>query len=221
MENDISFASKITTLLKSNTVMSLPQLRQALDDRPRSSLYRDFKKVPLITSYSHSGQYHALKSAAKFDQDGLWFFNNIAFSARGTLKATLVFMITHADAGMTSNELKARLRVNVQNRLAELLKSELVERTLLPQQRYLYVSIDESKATRQLQSRLAQQAHDTPVQLPAQGIQIDILLAVIRNFPQRPGEAILAAQFKKENVNIDEHEIMAVLRHYELKKNRS
>jgi hypothetical protein len=220
MENSTSFASKITSLLKNETVMSLPQLRRALNDRPRSSLYRDFKKLSLITSYSDCGQYHALKSAAKFDQYGLWFFNDIAFSAQGTLKATLIFMIAHADAGMTAGELKKRSHVNVQNRLAELIKSGLVERILLPQQRYLYVSKDGVKASAQLQSRLALQARNALVQLPTESIQIEILLAVIRSFHQRPDEAMLAAQFKKENLKVDEREIMAVLKHYELKKNR-
>jgi hypothetical protein len=217
MKNNTSFASKIKSLLKSNIVMSLPQLRQALDNRPRSSLYRDLKKVPLITSYSHSGQYHALKSTAKFDLHDLWFFNDIAFSAQGTLKATLIFMITHADAGMTPNELKTRLRVNVQNRLAELIKSELVERTLMPQQRYLYVSKDEATANVQLQNRLALQ---TLAPLPAESIQIDILLAVIRSPHPRPDAAMLAAQFKKEGVHIYDPDISSVLSHYELKKNR-
>jgi hypothetical protein len=199
--------------------MSLQQLRQALNERPRSSLYRDFKKVPLITSCSHSGQYHALKSSARFDQHDLWFFKDICFSSHGTLKATLVFMLTHAEAGMTPSELKKRLRVNVQNRLAELLKSELVERTLLPQQRYLYVSKDKVKATAQLQNRWVLQARDTSIPLPAENIQIDILLAVIRSFHQKPDEAMLAVQFKKESVNIDERDILSVFSHYDLKKN--
>jgi hypothetical protein len=217
MKNNTSFVAKITRLLKSNVVMSLSELRQALDNRPRSSLYRDLKKLPLITSYSHSGQYHALKSATKFNQHQLWFFNGVAFSAHGTLKATLVSMITETDAGMTPNELKTRLRVNVQNRLAELIKSELVARILLPQQRYLYVSKDEVKAATQLQNRLTLQVLPP---LPAESVQIDILLAVIHHFPQRPDETMLAAQFKKEDVKIDERDIASVFSHYELKKNR-
>jgi hypothetical protein len=218
MKNTTPFVTKIISLLKKNIVMSLQQLRQALNERPSSSLYRDFKKVPLITSCSHSGQYHALKSSARFDQHDLWFFKDICFSSHGTLKATLVFMITHAEAGMTPSELKNRLRVNVQNRLAELLKSELVERTLLPQQRYLYVSKVKVKATAQLQNRLVLQARDTSIPLPAENIQIDILLAVIRSVHQKPDEAMLAVQFKKESVNIDERDILSVFSHYDLKK---
>jgi hypothetical protein len=216
MKNNTSFVAKITRLLKSNVVMSLSELREALDNRPRSSLYRDLKKLSLITSYSHSGQYHALKSATKFNQHQLWFFNGVAFSAYGTLKATLVSMITETDAGMTPNELKTRLRVNVQNRLAELIKSELVARTLLPQQRYLYVSKDEVKAATQLQNRLALLVLPP---LPAESVQIEVLLAVIHHFPQRPDEIMLAAQFKKEDIRIDERDIASVFSHYELKKN--
>ncbi len=59
-----SFSTKIRKLLLSNTVMSLTQMRHELGNRPRSSLFRDLKKLDLITSYSHAGQYHALESAA-------------------------------------------------------------------------------------------------------------------------------------------------------------
>jgi hypothetical protein len=63
-------------------------LRQALNDRPRSSLFRDLKKLDLISRYSHTGQYHALKNMAKFDENGFWFFQDIGFSQYGTLKKT-------------------------------------------------------------------------------------------------------------------------------------
>ena len=222
----MSYVTKIIQFLKSNIVISLPKISEALNDRPRSSLYRDLKKVPLITSYSHSGQYHALKSAAKFDQYGLWFFNDISFAAQGTLKATLISMITHADAGMTQGELKIRLRITVQNRLAELIKSQLVERTLLPQewlpqQPYLYVSKDQTKATTQLQNRVAQLNQNVRVPLPADNVQIDILLAVIRCPDKTADEAMLAMQLKTAGLKINECDILNVLRHYDLKKNRT
>ena len=131
MGHSTSFATKIDKLLRTNTVMTMPQMCQALNGRSRTSVYRDLKKVPLITSYSHSGQYYVLKSMAKFNLHHLWFFNDIGFSSHGTLKASLLPLITRADLGMTQKELKALLRIPVQNTLADLIKSQLVSRTLL------------------------------------------------------------------------------------------
>ena len=98
---ETAFASQIRKLLQSKTVLSLKQIRQALSNRPRSSLFRDLKKLDLITSYTHAGQFHALKSAAHFDANGLWFFEPAGFSKYGTLKNTLTHLISHAPAGMT------------------------------------------------------------------------------------------------------------------------
>ena len=38
------------------------QLRQALHGRSRSSVFRDLKPLQMITSYSHTGRYHALQA---------------------------------------------------------------------------------------------------------------------------------------------------------------
>jgi hypothetical protein len=221
MDNSTPFPIQIAKLLRANTVMTMPQLCQALNGRSRGSVYRDLNKVPLVTSYSHSGQYYVLESTAKFDQHNLWFFRDISFSSHGTLKATLASLITGAELGMTQKELKTRLRIPVQNTLATLIKSELVSRTLLPGKRWLYISSDEFKSQRQLKQRLALQPPKIMGSLPAENIQIDILLAVIRCPHRAIDDIMLTAQLKKQGLKCDEREIMVVLRHYEIKKNGS
>jgi hypothetical protein len=217
MDNSTPFPIQIAKLLRANTAMTMPQLCQALNGRSRGSVYRDLNKVPLITSYSHSGQYYVLESTAKFDQHNLWFFRDICFS----LKDTLVSLIIGAELGMTQKELKTRLRIPVQNTLATLIKSELVSRTLLPGKRWLYISSDEFKGQRQLKQRLVLQPPKIMASLPAENIQIDILLAVIRCPHRAIDDVVLAEQLKKQGLKCDEREIMAVLRHYEIKKNGS
>ncbi len=98
MKRVLNIAEQIRQLLLKNTIMSLKQLRSELQDRPRSSLFRDLKKLDLISSYTHTGQYHALTRFAKFDEDGLWFFQDVGFSRYGTLKRSLVHVITHSQA---------------------------------------------------------------------------------------------------------------------------
>jgi hypothetical protein len=219
MSEKTLFVTKIEQLLRTNTAMSLSQLCQALNNRSRRSVYRDLKKVSLVTSFSHAGQYHALKSAAKFDLHDLWFFNEIAFAAQGTLKATLTFMITEADAGMTHRELKTRLRIPVQNTLADLIRSELVSRALLPEKRFLYVSKDEVKSKAQLKKRLVLQPQKAPTSLPVEEVQIKILVAMLSSPHRAIDDALFTEQLKKQGLKRDEQEIMAVLRYYDLKKN--
>lgn len=220
MSTEPSFSIKIRKLLLSNTVMSLTQMRHELGNRPRSSFFRDLKKLDLITSYTHAGQYHALKSAAKFDVNGLWFFEQAGFAKYGTLKNTLIQIISNAQAGMTQKELKSLLRIKVQNTLTHLLKSNSVGRQLLADRIYLYLSIDEHKAEDQLQRRLALNERAPNISLPAESIIIEILLGLIRA-PRCQAEAEeLGKDLRKRGIAVGDSDIVYVLTYYDIKKNR-
>ena len=219
MNTEPSYHDKIRKLLQSNTVMSLKQLSLELGNRPRSSLFRDLKKLDLITSYTHAGQYHALKSAARFDVHGLWFFNQVAFATYGTLNNTLRQTISNAQAGMTQKELKSLLRIKVQNALTYLVKSDKVERQCLPDHLYLYLSEDKHKAKEQLQRRLA--IHDSVpnVTLPAENLIIEILLELIRTPGCRSEAKDLGKRLRKRDIAIADPAIVYVLAYYDIKKN--
>ena len=126
MNSPPTYPARIRRLLQTHTVMTVDQLRQALHGRSRSSVFRDLEQLQVITSYSHTGRYHALQAGARFDPHGLWFFNDIGFARYGTLKATLVGLIAQAQDGFTHKELKSRLRVAVQNALTDLVMSHTV-----------------------------------------------------------------------------------------------
>ena len=220
MNAEPSFPDKIRKLLQSNTVMPLKQLRHELGDRPRSSLFRDLKKIDLVTSYTHAGQYHALKSAARFDADGLWFFDQAGFAKHGTLKNTLIQIISNAQAGMTQKELKSLLRIKVQNTLTHLVQSNAVERQLLPQSIYVYLSVEKHKAEDQLQRRLAIHDRAPEVALPAENLIIEILLELIRAPDCRADAKELGKRLRKRGIVIGDPDIVYVLAYYDIKKNR-
>jgi len=220
MNAEPSFSDKIRRLLQSNTVMPLKQLRHELGDRPRSSLFRDLKKLDLVTSYTHAGQYHALKSAARFDADGLWFFEQAGFAKHGTLKNTLIQIISNAQAGMTQKELKSLLRIKVQNALTHLVQSNAVERQLLPTSIYIYLSMEKQKAEDQLQRRLAIHHKAPEVVLPVENLIIEILLELIRAPDCRADAKELGQLLRKRGIVIGDPDIVYVLAYYDIKKNR-
>jgi len=215
----LSPPARIERLLQTNTVMTVKQLRQALNGRARSSVFRDLQQVDVISSYSHTGQYHALKSTARFDQQGLWFFNGIGFARYGTLKATLVELIVQAQAGMTHKELKALLRVAVQNTLTELVASNTVGRHLLPNRLSLYISQDRHQGAAQFQRRLSLLEKAAETVLPPDNIRIEILLEVIRSTPRRTDTQALGAGLRERGIAIEDSEVTAVLLYYDIKKN--
>ena len=211
--------AQIRQLLLNNTIMSLKQLQAELQ-RPRSSLFRDLKKLDLISSYTHTGQYHALTQSAKFDEDGLWFFQDVGFSRYGTLKRSLVHVITHSQAGMTHREARTLFRVDVQKPLTELVSSNAVARQLLPSRIYVYLSADETSVV-QWERRLAIGDQALEVALPVESIRIDILLEVIRAPERTSDEKVLGPLLRKRGVLVKDEEVRYVLAYYDIKKNGS
>jgi len=221
MADQPSYPNRIRQLLQSKTVLSLKQLRHELADRPRSSLFRDLQKVELLTSYSHAGQYHALQSAVTFDQDDLWFYGQAAFSKYGTLKNTLATIVSNSSAGMTHKELKALLRIQVQNALTHLIKTGMLRRKSSPGRSYVYLSHELTRAQAQWQKRQALDEQATGMVLPPESVVIDILLEIIRGDGRAIDESVLGSRLKKQGIAVPQQQLVYVLAYYDIKKNRS
>ncbi|MCD6475438.1 MAG: hypothetical protein J7K85_04125 [Anaerolineaceae bacterium] len=219
MQSNQNIALKIRKLLVVNSVMSLKQLRSELNDRPRSSLYRDLKTLNLISSFTHTGQYHVLNETARFDQNGLWFFQEVGFSQYGTLKKTLVQITSDSLIGMTHKEMKTLFRIEVQKPLTDLVNTNAITRQLLPSRLYVYLSADQNKAEDQLQRRLAISNRTLDITLPPESIRIEILVEVI-HAPDRTLDAtVLGPLLRKRGVIIKDEEVSYVLAYYDIKKN--
>ena len=216
-----SYPNLIRKLLQSKTVMSLKQIRHDIPDRPRSSLFRDLKKIELLTSYSHAGQYHALKSMVKFNPNGLWFYEQVSFSKYGTLKNTLVEIISTSPVGMTHKELKTLLRIQVQNSLTHLIKTQLLQRRLLSEKIFVYLSHDDPQAQEQWQKRLELNENALSVTLPSETIIIDILLEIIWENERIIDEEVLSSRLKQRGIKIQQQQLIYVLTYYDIKKNGS
>ena len=137
---------KIQKLLLKKTVMPLKKLQHEFMGRSRRSLFRDLKKLDVISSYTHTGQYHTLKKMARFDQNGFWFFQDVGFSQYGTLKEILVHLISHSQVGMTHKEMRKLCRIEVQKPITDLVKSNTITRQLLPNHVYVYLGVDKGQA---------------------------------------------------------------------------
>jgi hypothetical protein len=217
----LSYPNLIRKLLQSKTVLSLKQIRHEIPDRPRSSLFRDLKKTELLTSYSHTGQHHALRSMVKFNSNGLWFYEKISFSKYGTLKNTLVKIISNSPIGMSHKELKTLLRIQVQNPLTHLIKTNLLKRRLLSEQVFVYLSNDEFQAQEQWQKRLDLNEEALSMTLPSETIIIDILLEIIRGDECIIDEDKLCLVLNQRGVTVQQKQLIYVLTYYDIKKNGS
>jgi len=135
-------------LFRKRLVADLDVLFDALDTRSRMSVFRRLKEIGYISSYTHTGRYYTLADIPEFDDCGLWRHQTVGFSRCGTLRATVAHRIEDADTGCTHAELEGLLRVRVYNTLLRLVHAREIHREAIGGS-YVYVSIDEERASRQ------------------------------------------------------------------------
>jgi hypothetical protein len=75
-------------------IFSLDQVMSSLScSMPTARL--KLKQWQAYTSYNQNGRYYTLPTVPGFDENGLWFYNNICFSKYGNLRNTVVHLINN------------------------------------------------------------------------------------------------------------------------------
>jgi hypothetical protein len=83
-------------------IATLDQLREALGNPARCTVFRKLGDLQYLSSYSHRGKYYTLKSIARFSDQGLWSFESVWFSRFGNLLQTAEAFVHHSDAGYSA-----------------------------------------------------------------------------------------------------------------------
>ena len=86
---------------------------------PRTDRTKTSKKWRTFTSFNKNGCYTVLPDIPGFDEDGLWRYKGIFFSRHGNLKQTLIAVVNHSPAGLTSAEAGALVGASVRSFLAQ------------------------------------------------------------------------------------------------------
>lgn len=94
----------LLTQFRKRKVLTIEELR---DIYPCSvpTIRGYLKNWGALTSYNHNGKYYTLADAPEFDQNGLWAYKGVCFSAQGTLKETIIHLISESPYGHSSSEL--------------------------------------------------------------------------------------------------------------------
>ena len=137
----IQSVSRLNQLFRRRRAVLLDDLRRALDTTSRTTIFRVLKAVGYFTSYSHAGRYYTLRRIPKFDRWGLWAWQGIGFSSRGTLRATAVFLVEQSPAGLTHQELQQRLGLRVYDTVRSLVADGAITREHVADV-YLYLAAD-------------------------------------------------------------------------------
>jgi hypothetical protein len=133
-------------------IATLDQLRAALGDPARCTMFRKLGDLQYLSSYSHRGKYYTLKSIARFNSQGLWNFDSVWFSRFGNLIQTAEAFVQQSEAGYSATELKEILQVKTKHALAQLVRDGRLRREIFDSI-FVYLSAEEPVASQQRQAR--------------------------------------------------------------------
>ena len=120
----------IKQFVERHKIATLDQLREALGNPARCTVFRKLSDLHYLSSYSHRGKYYTLKSVARFSEQGLWSFGSVWFSRFGNLLQTCQAIVDRCDAGYSAGELKDIVQVKTKHALSKLVRdSRLVRET--------------------------------------------------------------------------------------------
>ena len=214
----IDAQKKLENFIKSRRVVEMRDLFEVVQTTSRMTVFRRLSGVEYLCSYTHAGRYYTLFDIARFDSDGIWFYDDIGFSQNGSLKNTVTYLVDNGDGGKFHSDLERQLRVRVHNVLLDLVRSKQIKRTKFEGQ-FLYLSSDKARSTKQIEQRdkLSMQLRRIPVFI-TQPMVIEILAEVIRQSKRHPRADQVASALAIRGLPIAENDVMTVFDHYDIEK---
>ena len=177
--NSIKYNSdQLLGLFMSKKVVTLIEMKDALGTSSTMTIFRNLKLLNYTTSCSHRGSYYTLKRIAKFNKDGLWFFNSILFSCFSTLLETITNLINKSEKGYTAKEIEDVLHLKPNETLLELINKKIICREKISG-KYVYFSTNTTKNKQQKLSRKDTVDAIRFNQIPPDGLMNELKAAII------------------------------------------
>ena len=177
------------------------------------STRRFLSEVGYYSSFTHNGKWYTLRTIPRFDRDGIWFFDVVGFSRAGSLTNTLIKLIIRSQAGMTSEQLGAKLHCRCHSVLVQLYRQGKLQRQKQGRS-YIYLAVDSSI---QVLQRQALESRNTPkTKLPAE-IAVLILVEFIRH-PDLSFEQLATVITRHHHIIVNAAQIRALFMLHGLKK---
>jgi hypothetical protein len=142
----------IEKFLKHHKIATIDQLKTAVGNPARCTVFRKLAELEYLSSYSHRGKFYTLRSIAQFNDLGLWEHRSVWFSRFGNLLDTAEALANNSDGGYTATELKEVLHVKTKHALTQLVRSGRLQREPF-ESVYVYLSGEEPVANHQRKAR--------------------------------------------------------------------
>ena len=178
------------------------------------TVQRKLNQLKILRSYNQNGQYYALPSVARFDADGLWCFNKICFSKFGSLRQTVVSIVSHSQIGMTALEISTKLKL-AKNSFSTFFKniSEIQREKLSGS--YVYFSVEASIYQNQRENRILKYETSKNIYLTD---TLTVLVFVEKINNPEYDELALSESLKKRGINLSPLMIIELFKKNGVKK---
>ena len=144
----------IVDFFDAHKIATLDQLKAAIGNPARATLFRKLAQLEYVSSYSHRGKFYTLLSIARFTKPGLWSCRSVWFSRFGNLLQTAEALVTQSEAGYSAAELKQVLHVKTKHALTQLVRCQRLARKKIDAV-YVYLSAQSAVARKQEKARIA------------------------------------------------------------------
>ena len=167
---------KVISLLKRKKVFEFSYLLSLLNCSVRTGRV-NLKKWRAFSSYNQNGRYYTLPEIPHFDENGLWRYQDKYFSKNGTLKNTVVHLISTASSGLTGEQLGKIVGISPRSFLHHYRSMEGIRREKYAGV-YVYFSGEEDRYKQQIANRLGEPEFGGPI---SDADAILILVALIKH----------------------------------------
>lgn len=216
-----SAASKtaLRSLFRRTPVVELEALCRTLKTRTYMSVLRRLTLLGYLSSYTHRGRYYTLREIPQFNEFGLWHHGNVGFCQGGTLKAAVRELVEKSDAGRTHQELRDLLHVRAHDELLAHVRAGHLERKLLDDKLWLYLSANASRAAKQWARRQARKKRAVMLLGPlTAAMTIEVLVEVLQSSRVLVTPQQVVQRLHHQGMRVPLEHVQWVFERYELGK---
>jgi len=213
MANRTDAHSQLAELFNQEKCYTIDQLSRRLN-YSLISIRRFLKVMGYYSSFTHNSKWYTLRSIPSFDNNGIWFYQDIGFCKHGNLNQTIGRFIDKSFQGLTAKDLFNILSVPCHPVLNQMYKKKKIDRFNTPKG-FVYLSVSESKKRLQL-NRL--QVLTPPQKIERFNSQTAVYVLV--EFIKNPKASFfeLSVAVKKKGVKASQQAIAQLFKDYDLKK---
>jgi hypothetical protein len=214
MASQTDTQNQLSELFKQKKCYTIQQLSQCLN-YSLISIRRFLKVIGYYSSFTHNSKWYTLRSIPSFDNNGIWFYQDIGFCKHGNLNQTIGSFIDKSFQGLTAKDLFNILSVPCHPVLNQMYKKEKIDRFNTPKG-FVYLTVSEGKKQLQLK-RLQVLTPPKKIEHLNPQTAVYVLVEFIKNPKASFFELSIAVE--KKGVKASQQVVAQLFKDYDLKKN--